>query len=83
MFALKGLYNLVFTPPPSRDWYLQEYKRLVQEIESFGTDGDDDAANNRHVEESYMPDAVFFKYRGTIYLHALFIFAQLSSFVKL
>lgn len=64
MFAIKGLYNLLFAPPPSRDWYLSEYKRIVQEIEAFGTDGEDGMANNRHVEESYMPDAVFFKYKG-------------------
>lgn len=64
MFALKSLYNALFTPPPTREWYLREYNRLVQEIEAFGTDGADGAANNRHVEESYMPDAVFFKYKG-------------------
>lgn len=67
MFAIKSLYNVLFAPPPSQEWYLREYKRLVQEIESFGTDGDDDAANNRHVEESYMPDAVLFKYTGNVF----------------
>lgn len=65
MFVIESLYNAIFAPPPPRDWYLREYNRIIQEIESFGTDGDDDAANNRHVEESYMPDAEFFKYRGS------------------
>lgn len=73
MFAIKGLYNWVFTPPPSQEWYLREYKRLVQEIEAFGTDGDSGAANNRHVEESYMPDAEFFKYNGMNLLRPILV----------
>lgn len=66
MAALESLYHALFTPAPTQEGYLREYKRIIEEIESFGTDGDDDAANNRHVEESYMPDAEFFKYTGTV-----------------
>lgn len=57
---------MLFPPPPPQDWYFREYNRLVQEIELFGTDDDENAANNRHVEESYMPDAEFFKYEGSV-----------------
>lgn len=67
MFVVKQLYNLLFAPLPTEDSSIREYNRIIDEINAFGVD-DDDAANNRHVEESFMPDAVFFRYRGKIFI---------------
>lgn len=66
MFAIKKVYDVLFAPPPTQEWYLNEYNRLVEEFESFRRNGDDETANYRHVEESYMPDAKLFKYTGNI-----------------
>lgn len=62
MIAAKWLYNLAFAPSPSKEWYEQEYQKLLDKINAIG---DDEVTNdNQHVEESYMPDAVFFRHKG-------------------
>lgn len=48
-----------------RDKYIDEYKTIIEQIEALDDDGEAEAnGGNIHVEESYMPDAVFFRYKG-------------------
>lgn len=63
MYLAKYLCNSLFTPAKTREQYAKEYEAILDKIKAFG---DDDAEGdpNRHVEESYMPDAVFFLYKG-------------------
>lgn len=64
MYLARYVYNNFFAPSPSpKERYAKEYQAILDKIEAFGN-GENADDNNRHVEESYMPDAVFFRYRG-------------------
>lgn len=63
MYLASYLFNKFFTPPPSKVQLIKEYEAILEKIEALGND-EDDGDPNRHVEESYMPDAVFFRYKG-------------------
>lgn len=66
MIVAKWLYNTICAPPPSREWYLEEYQKLIEKIDALAADSDDPTDFNQHVEESYMPDAVFFRHKGEL-----------------
>lgn len=70
MFVAKQLYKIFFAPPPSQETYLKEYKKIIDEINAFSTE-DEEVANNRHVEESYLPDAEFFRHKGEVIMRIL------------
>lgn len=78
MFALRSLYNYLFETPPTKECYVQDYNRIIAEINEFGAD-EDGGDNNRHVEESYMPDAEFVTYRGKIIFELISIVTNICE----
>lgn len=64
MYIASFLYNQLFAPTPSRKRYIQEYQAIIEKIEALANSENEPADGNIHVEESYMPDAVFFRYKG-------------------
>lgn len=64
MYLARYVYNNFFASSASpKERYAKEYQSIMDKIEAFAND-EDAGDNNRHVEESYMPDAVFFRYTG-------------------
>lgn len=66
MYIASFLYNKLFPATQSRERYIQDYQAIIERIESFSNDENEPADGNIHVEESYMPDAVFFRHTGKI-----------------
>lgn len=63
MYLARYLYTSLFAPASTGEQFDKEYNAILEKINAFGSD-DDGGDPNRHVEESYMPDAVFFLYKG-------------------
>lgn len=66
---VKFVYNKLFDTSPSEDWYIQQYQSIVDEIDTLGRDDKDAQNANIHVEESFMPNAEFFRYNGIASTH--------------
>lgn len=64
MILSKFLYKQLFDITKSKDWYIQEYQAIIDEINALAVDNEDALNADVHVDESFMPDAEFFRYRG-------------------
>lgn len=71
MIFSKFLYNKLFDFSKSKDWYIQEYQAIIDEINALAADNEDAFNADVHVDESFMPDAEFFRYRGKYSLNLL------------
>ncbi|XP_031620901.1 probable RNA helicase armi [Contarinia nasturtii] len=65
MYIANYLYNKCLAPQPTRDQYVREYQAILEKIKTLGNE-DEAGEQNHHVEESYMPDAEFFRYKGKV-----------------
>lgn len=73
MFIAKYLYNKLNYSAPTKDWYIQEYKAIIDEINALPADNEEAHNDDVHVDESFLPNAEFFRYRGRypLILHRL------------
>lgn len=65
MYIINYLFNKPVATKSLRDKYIDDYKAIIEKIEALDDDGEAEAnGGNIHVEESYMPNAEFFRYKG-------------------
>lgn len=64
MFLANFLYSKWCDIPPPKDWYIQQYEAILYEFNTFPTNNEEAQNTDVHVEESYMPNAEYFRYQG-------------------
>lgn len=63
MLAINYIYKNIWvksTPATKQD----VYDKLMEQLDAIDEENNGDNDNDRHVEESYMPNAEFFRYEG-------------------